>query len=509
MGGLDLATNVELYRRGRYDLIEWFDAKMDTVFRYHKKQIKALEYLNDDTTTYVGYGGAARGGKSVLLGSACIFECYAYPESRQLVGRKNLQQLYGTTFKTLMYLLEAFNLLPEVNYRFNGQRNEIKFLDKCQSEIILKNLELLPSDRDATAFGSLEIHKSFVDQSENVDLKIISKLGERSGSHHLAVQQKVKGKVLEAFNPLKQSHTTGRYWLPFKNDREKQTVKFVRALPSDNPSESAKKWVRERTQDYKDGSMSDVEYRKQILGDFDQDDNPQSLINGAALEQSFHNEHILPIDRNCLVADLAGSGKDSFAMFVFNNRVLIDHIVIEGKVDADIIEAHASALIRTHNIALQDRVFDADGMGDIITGSFKGARRFKNGSTNDKTRFEKFKNLKSYCAFKFAEQVNQGNYYFKEVSGIEDRLRRELPYLQRKNMINDVSIKEIITKDKIKKSYGKSPDLMDVCIMHEHIHEFSYKEGGIHGKEWKNTVEINHEGYNDGIIDDNWDPNRG
>lgn len=469
-------TNVELYRRGNYSQVRWYDNKQEMFMSYHPKQIKALEYFNDSTTTYVGYGGAARGGKSLLIASACLFECHVYPGSRYLLGRRDLMQLYGTTWKTMQDLIRDFDFQEGRDFKHDRQKNVVTFIE-TGSEIVLKNLELQPRDLDATAFGSLEITKAFIDQSENVDLKIISKVGERAGSH-LAEKYDIKGKVMECFNPLKQSHTTGRYWIPFKNNREKETIKFVRALPTDNPSPSAKRWVAERTKDYEDGTMSESEYRKQILGDFDQDDNPASLIINEALEQSFHNDHLVG-GRKCLVIDLAGSGKDSLAMFVFDNRILIDHLVTADKMDAEKIDSLAAMLIRKHKIDISNIVFDADGMGDLVAGVLKGARRFKNGSTNDKTRSGKYKNLKSYCGFKLAERINEALYWFKNVEEIDHRLRRELPYLQRKSKQNDVSVKEIIPKDVIKKSLGHSPDLLDVCIMHEYLYEFEYSEGGL------------------------------
>lgn len=55
-----LELYVELYKRGIYDKIPLGQYPNGELFYPTLKQIKAFEYLNDDTTTFIGYGGAAR-----------------------------------------------------------------------------------------------------------------------------------------------------------------------------------------------------------------------------------------------------------------------------------------------------------------------------------------------------------------------------------------------------------------------------------------------------------------
>ena len=83
-----------------------------------------------------------------------------------------------------------------------------------------------------------------------------------------------------------------RYWTPFKTNQEKKTRKFVQALPSDNPGREAIDWVKQKEQDFLDGTMSKVEYQKQIKGNFDYDDDKDSLCSYDNIVAVFENNHI-------------------------------------------------------------------------------------------------------------------------------------------------------------------------------------------------------------------------
>ena len=98
-------------------------------------------------------------------------------------------------------MMNNFGFVEGKDYIYNGQRHELTFGNK--SLIIAKNLQLKPSDTEATEFGSLEILRAYVDQSEHVPIKIIEKVGERVGSHFTTSEYNLKGKVLEAFKSFR------------------------------------------------------------------------------------------------------------------------------------------------------------------------------------------------------------------------------------------------------------------------------------------------------------------
>jgi len=95
-------------------------------FRPTTKQFRALEYLNDDITEEVLFGGGAAGGKTVLGCFWIITGCLKYRGSRWLVGRAVLKSLKESTVKTLFDMLSnTFHFQKDVHYHYNEQAGKV------------------------------------------------------------------------------------------------------------------------------------------------------------------------------------------------------------------------------------------------------------------------------------------------------------------------------------------------------------------------------------------------
>ena len=70
-------------------------------FKPSTKQFQAWQYLTDDHTTFIGYGGSAYSGKSWLLCYYLTTMSIAYPDTAWGLGRKALTNLKRTTLLTL------------------------------------------------------------------------------------------------------------------------------------------------------------------------------------------------------------------------------------------------------------------------------------------------------------------------------------------------------------------------------------------------------------------------
>lgn len=459
-------TNVELYKRGLFEHISWKDKGTGELIRYHEKQLQALRYFNDNNVTYVGYGGAARGGKSLLIASSALFECFAYPKSRYLIGRRNLTTLWQTTWKTLIKTLDNFGFEDRIDYSYNGQKHELIFFEN-KSEIIAKNLERKPSDEEATEFGSLEITKAYIDQSEHVDLKIIQKVGERVGTHQ-AVKYNIKGKLMEAFNPAK-THVNRRYWKPFRDNLEKETRKFVRALPSDNPGEEAKKWVEEKEKEFLDGTMSKVEYQKQVKGNFDYDDDPATLIDQDSITDYWNGKHVVKGSTNYLTIDVARKGKDKTVFRVWNGWVCVKRISMAISTIPEIVH-QAQELQAIYNISNSNTIADEDGVGGGVV-DYLECKGFVNNSKpikemiGEEYETPNYDNLKSQCSIEMAKMISK-----KKVVEICDDdtvieiTSEEMEQVKIKDIDKDGKL-GIIPKDKVKEMIGRSPDEWDSIMM--------------------------------------------
>lgn len=463
----EFLRNVELYKRGLYDYIFFTDKITNQGFKFHKKQIQTIEYLNDPTTTYIGYGGAARGGKSAIISIDSLFCAYAYPECANLIGRKNLTTLWETTWKTLLRHLNNFGFKEGVDFKYNGQRHELTFENK--SLIIAKNLELKPSDTEATEFGSLEILRAYVDQSEHVSIKIIEKVGERAGSHFTAAQYGLKGKVLEAFNPSG-SHVKRRYWTPFKANTEKDTRKFVRALPTDNPGREAIEWVKQKEADYNDGTMSLVEYQKQIKGNFDYDDDPNVLCSYDKIISLFKNNHLSKEGDRFITADIARLGSDKAIIAVWYGWVIVEFVVFDVSKTTD-IQSAIKALRIKHQIPNIHCIADEDGVGggvvdnlDII-GFVNGSRPIRE-SVGENKEIPEYKNLKTQCGYKLAEKINKfGINIDAELNDSEkQQITEEIDQLRSYKLDDDGKLR-LKPKKEIKEDLGRSPDWLDTLLM--------------------------------------------
>lgn len=459
--------NVEFYKRGLFDQIFFTDKITNQEFRFHKKQIQALELLNDNLTTYVGYGGSARGGKSAIITIDALLCAYAYPECANLIGRKNLTTLWETTWKTLLRMMNNFEFIDGVDYKYNGQRHEMTFSNG--SLIIAKNLELRPSDTEATEFGSLEILRAYVDQSEHVSLKIIEKVGERAGSHFTAAEYNLKGKVLEAFNPSG-SHVKRRYWTPFKTGKELKTRKFIQALPMDNPGREAIDWVKQKELDFLDGTMSKVEYQKQIKGNFDYDDSKDILCSYDNIAAIFENNHIAKGTEKYITADIARLGSDKAIIAVWQGWNVIEFVTFEVSKTTE-IQSAIVALRTKHQIPKHHCVADEDGVGGGVVDNC-GIRGFINNSTplkettGNSRNAPQYKNLKTQCGYYLAKQINTHQLNIEaEISDSErQEIIEEIEQLRSYKVDDDGKLKLKPKKDIIE-DLGRSPDWLDTLHM--------------------------------------------
>jgi len=84
--------------------------------KLNPKQSIALDYLEDNQTTELLYGGGAGGGKSILGCYWLLKMCFKYPESRWLMGRANMKTLKETTYQSFLKVAKMQGLKADVNH---------------------------------------------------------------------------------------------------------------------------------------------------------------------------------------------------------------------------------------------------------------------------------------------------------------------------------------------------------------------------------------------------------
>lgn len=233
-----------------------------------RKQTIALDFLEDNTTTELLFGGGAGGGKSVLGVYWIIKQCLRYPGTRWVIGRAVLKTLKETTLKTFFEVTREQGLAMGHHFAFNATSNVITFFNG--SEIFLKDLYLYPSDPNFDELGSLEITGAFVDECNQITLKAWEIL--KSRIRYKLDENGLIQKILGSCNPS-QNWVFDRFYVPWERNEEKEGFKFVQSLANDNRFIS-KHYIKNLE------GLSDESAKARLLhGDWNYLDRPNRIFN--------------------------------------------------------------------------------------------------------------------------------------------------------------------------------------------------------------------------------------
>lgn len=419
------------------------------------KQDKAWEYLMDDETLFIGYGGAAFSGKTYLECNWVTVMCIAYPDTGWGLGRKELTTLKKTTLLTLFKVFQEHNIQAGRDYSYNQQYNIITFTNK--SQIFLIDTAFKPSDPLYTRFGGLELTGAAIDESAETDYNAIKILFTRLGRRNNKKYGLCK-KLLETFNPAK-NHVYSRYYKPHKEGKEKAGHVFVPALPSDNPSPEVEDYIRDII-----ATSDKTTIERLIYGNFEYDDDPASLIPFNKITDIWTNSFVKGGDKY-ISADIARFGSDSTVIGVWNGYRLIRMVTI-GKNKVTEAADEIKRLSKQYQVPNSNIIIDEDGVGGGVV-DILGCNGFVNNSSpleNPETREkENFNNLKSQCYYKLADIINS-NMLFIEITDHAEQIVEELEQVKQFNMDKDGK-KQILPKDKVKELIGRSPDFSDMLMM--------------------------------------------
>ena len=416
------------------------------------KQTIALDYLEDDTTNEVLFGGGAGGGKTAL---GCYFQIkrrLKYPETRGLIGRAVLKTLKETTLVSFFQVAKIQGLVANQHYRYNGQSNQIEFFNG--SVTLLKDLFQYPSDPNFDELGSLEITDSFIDEANQVTDKakniVKSRIRFRLDDYNLIPKQ------LYTCNPAK-NWTYSEFYKPDRDAELEPNKKFIQSLVDDNPFIS---------KHYKQNLLTlDKESKERLLfGNWEYLSDPSSLIDYDKIINSFSNDFVSSGDKY-ITCDVARFGSDSTVIGVWSGyRVKVYRYSKKSIVEvAQIVRQ----LMAENSIPISNVLLDEDGVGggavDILNcrGFVNNSSPLENPISRTKDNFD---NLKSQCYFKLAEKINSDELFIDCPSNFKQMIVEELEQIKQKSVDNDAK-KGIIPKDKVKQLIGRSPDFSDMLAM--------------------------------------------
>lgn len=451
---------VELYRRKEWGKVP---IGQDSTTKEHhyltKKQIDTLELLFDPKVIFVGYGGAARSGKTILECVWVLFNSLAYPDTGWFIGRKELKRLRLTVLKSLLKVFSFYGLKKDEDYKYNQQDSVIRFNNG--SEIFLLDLDSSPSDPEHLWTGGYEFTGGAIDESNECSESIIHAINGRCGWRNNE-KYNVPQTTLETFNPDK-GHVNRRYWKPFRDKREKEHERFVRALPTDNPHPAVKSWVKNM---YKSGDKKRIE--RLVEGNFDYDNDPTRLFDDDAIANMFSNSFVEDDNYNemFITVDVARLGADKAVIFVWSGWTII-HVEEYPKLKTNIFNNHIQAAMRRYRVPKSNVIVDEDGVGGGVV-DFGGYVGFVN---NEKAKKDaNFFNLKSQCYWDISKRVNSNKIYCKfNDMDFKEALIEELEQIKDYNSDKDNQKVRVTPKDEIKDKLGRSPDYADTFMMREYF----------------------------------------
>ena len=424
------------------------------VFNPSPKQFEAYGYLTDNTTTEIGYGGAAYGGKSYLGCFWITANALAYPDTGWLLGRKDLINLRRTTLLTLFKLWEELGIKRE-EYNYNQQSNIITFSNK--SQIFLFDLANQPSDPLFTRLGGLDLTGAFIDESNEVPEQainiILTRLGRRNNDKY-----SLAPKLLEGFNPDK-GHVYSRYYKLWRDNLLPNHRRFVKALPTDNPTVTESYLNQLRNSDK-------VTRERLLYGNFEYDDDPANLINYDAILDLFTNT-VDASDQKYLTADIARFGEDKTVIVLWEGLEAYQ-ILTYSKQGVDVTAAKIKQIASDQKIPFSHIIIDEDGIGGGVVDILGGVKGFIANSSpleNPLTEVkENYQNLKAQCTYKLASYINNHKIAVDAEATERVLLVEELEQIKAKDIDKDQKLR-IKSKEEIKEILGRSPDYADALMM--------------------------------------------
>jgi phage terminase large subunit len=444
-----------------------------------QKQHSAFELLDDPQVVELEYGGAAGGGKTLLICLWAVLEMSKYPGIRIGLGRKELTRLKQTTVMTL--IREAHPLLgikPDM-FRYSDMKGLIQY--ENGSSIQLIDLARQPSDPDFDSLGSLNLTHVIIEEAGEIIKKAKDVFSARK-NRFMNRELDLVGKTVLTGNPS-MNFTRQEYYEPYNalgaGDMQKWQIgevevagvmkpayrAFIKALATDNPF-LPQNYIEEL-------KRLPLQERKRLYeGNWDYADDDSMLFKDLLIDRSLASE--VPEGTIYLGVDVADKGKDKTVVSVVRGNVLTEQIEINVDTTGEkaISESISLELIK---IAQQRGMshIDARRIAVDTVGVGVGVRDFMRTKgwfivefiAGAKASQDGYKNLRSESLWDLSQDMDKGE--FKIYSQLptlgdygegETGLRRQLKAHEYESEDRIIKVKP---KAKIKEDLGISPDLSD------------------------------------------------
>lgn len=409
------------------------------------KQKQALDYLTDNETSYIGYGGAAGGGKSVL-GCKWLMEMAFYcPKTKYFIGRDNIKDTRASVLYTWTEIAQKIGFKK---YKFNDSGIE---LDNG-SVIELLDLSFYPyKDPLFDRFGSKEYTMGWLEEAQQAHSLAFEVLKTRVGRWKNK-ELNIPAKILCTFNPSK-NWVDDTFYRPYIKNQETNDTRFIFALPTDNPY-LPEEYI-ERLRNLKDETTK----QRLLYGNFDYDSDPTAMIDYDAIKNIWTNIYA-EVGRKYMTCDVARYGSDKAIILIWDGFTIIDYVQFDKSATTEIQQAINGLRVK-YKIPTSNIVIDDDGVGGGVVDNIHGSIGFVN---NSRAFDSQFANLKTECGYKLSEMIHAIHFMANVSQENKEAIERELGQLKTFDSDKDGKLK-LLPKEYIKENIGRSPDWLDNFIM--------------------------------------------
>lgn len=428
-----------------------------------KRQTIAYEYLMDNHTTELCFGGSAGGGKSMLACLWLVSLCIKYPGIRTLLGRTTLSALKQTSLITLFEVLKMSGLVANEHFTFNGQSNTVIFQNK--SEIILKDLEYKPSDPNYDSLAGIEVSAVVIEEASQVTRMAYNIL--KSRIRYKLTEFGIIGKILMTTNPS-QNFIKKEFYLPYSEGTLEPTKQFIPSLPLDNPH---------LPQSYLDmlNTLPSEQRKRLLLGDWNYNEELDALFQFDDIVSSTFKNTPNAADKKYISIDVARFGGDSTVVTIWAGLTIIE-IIRYNKLDGDSLYRNITELIAKHGIHPSQVIADSDGVGGFLVDRLRCTSFVNNARP---LHDQNFTNLKSQCYVKLSDLIKEGKISINVFDpSVVDDLTQQLLAVKLKDVEKDGKV-GVIGKDQMKRLLGdRSPDLADSMMLRMYFEVKNLKSTG-------------------------------
>lgn len=420
-----------------------------------EKQNAFAQHVLSGKYNYLLYGGAIRGGKSIVALALIVLLARMYKGSRWAVVRRDLPTLRRNTVPTFERIRPS---------SFVSQLNKSTWSYRCTngSEILLFP-ETFKHDPDLDRWKGLEVNGFVLEEANELSESAFNKAIERAGTWVQQHGPQPEPVVIMTCNPAR-NWVKRQFYDPWKMGKLHAPFLYMPALVKDNPH-IPPSYLASLEQMKKTDPRA---YNRFVMGDWDQADDPTQLIKFEWLEQARSVEPVLGKKR--LGVDVARYGDDdsviahrdgnALVKMEYHHGLAIDRtadivmaLMAQGPVDADQVNVDVVGL----GAGVVDGCRRAGYNVREVQSGGKAVQRDIAGMS-ECSAFS-FNNLRSQLWWEFREELRTGQVCLD----VDDhRLVEDLT--SPRYTITGERVIKVESKDEIRKRIGRSTDAGDAAV---------------------------------------------